>query len=161
MWGAVRNHWPRDMSAFTIQPLAPGDYEPWYPLWQGYLTFYKTQIPDEVSRITFARLTGGTEPMGGFIARTAAGEAIGVTHWLLHRSCWTVADYCYLQDLFVAPTARLGGVGRALIEAVYAKARALACSRVYWNTHETNTVAQRLYEQVAERSGFIQYRKVL
>jgi GNAT superfamily N-acetyltransferase len=144
----------------TIRPLAAADFEPWYPLWQGYLTFYKTQVSDETSRITFARLTGGTEPMGGFIARDAAGAAIGITHWLLHRSCWTVGDYCYLQDLFVAPTARQGGVGRALIEAVYAKAQVLNCPRVYWHTHETNQVAQGLYNQLAELSGFIQYRKV-
>ena len=143
----------------SIRPLAPSDFDPWYPLWQGYLTFYETEISDEVSRVTFARLTGGGEPMGGFMARDAGGEAVGITHWLIHRSCWTVGDYCYLQDLFVAPAARKGGVGRALIEAVYAKAQALGCPRVYWHTHETNHTAQRLYDRVAELSGFIQYRK--
>ncbi len=147
------------MSA-TIQPLAFADYDSWYPLWQGYLTFYNAHVTDEVTRVTFTRLTGGTEPMGGFIARNAAGEAVGITHWLLHRSCWSVGDYCYLQDLFVSATARQGGVGRALIEAVYGKAQGLGCPRVYWHTHETNQVAQGLYNQVADLSGFIQYRKV-
>jgi GNAT superfamily N-acetyltransferase len=147
--------------AFTLRPLAATDYDAWYPLWQGYLTFYQASVAEEVTRLTFARLTGGKDPMGGFIARDAAGDAVGVTHWITHRSCWTAGDYCYLQDLFVAPGARKGGVGRALIEAVYDKARTLGCSRVHWLTQDSNRTAQRLYEEVADRSGFIQYRKIL
>lgn len=145
----------------SVMPLAAADYDAWYPLWQGYLTFYKASVSDPVTRITFARLTGSTEPMGGFIARDAAGDAVGITHWIVHRSCWTIGDYCYLQDLFVAPGTRKQGVGRALIEAVAAKATALGCARVHWLTHETNRTAMRLYDQVAERSGFLQYRKPL
>lgn len=147
--------------SFSIHPLTALDYDAWYPIWQGYLTFYKASIPDQVSRGTFMRLAGGVEPMGGFIARDAAGDAVGITHWITHRSCWTLGDYCYLQDLFVAPGARKVGVGRALIEAVTAKATALGCSRVHWLTHETNRPAQRLYDEVAERTGFVQYRKLL
>ena len=113
----------------------------------------------EVSDVTFARLTGGREPMGGFIAMDD-DEAVGIVHWITHRSCWTVGDYCYLQDLFVAPGRRGGGIGRKLIEAVYDKARGLGCSRVYWLTHETNSDAMRLYDGIADRPGFVQYRKV-
>ena len=86
------------------------------------------------------------------------GAAIGLAHWIVHRSCWTVGDYCYLQDLFVASERRGRGAGRLLIDAVAAKARALGCSRVHWLTHETNRDAMRLYDKVAERSGFVQYR---
>jgi GNAT superfamily N-acetyltransferase len=142
-----------------VRPLAAADRTQWQPLWEGYLEFYKANVAPEVSEVTFARLIGGREPMGGFI--TMDGDAaVGVVHWLTHRSCWTIEDYCYLQDLFVAPSRRGGGIGRKLIEAVYDKARALGCSRVYWNTHETNTVAMRLYDGVADRPGFVQYRKV-
>lgn len=145
----------------SILPLAPADFADWLPLWQAYLTFYKTSVSDEVTRTTFARLTSWAEPMGGFIARDESGQAIGLVHWITHRSCWTIGDYCYLQDLIVAPQARNRGVGRALIEAVYEKARALGCSRVHWLTQETNATAMRLYDQVADRSGFVQYRKLL
>jgi GNAT superfamily N-acetyltransferase len=144
-----------------IQPLVPGDFEAWLPLWQGYLTFYKAQLPDATTRLTFGRLTGGSEPMGAFIARDADGSALGMVHWILHRSCWTAGDYCYLQDLFVAPGLRNGGIGRQLIAAVYAEAARRGCSRVYWLTHETNHDAMKLYDKVADRSGFLQYRKVL
>ena len=78
--------------------------------------------------------------------------------YLFHRSCWTIGDYCYLQDLFVAEDARNLGLGRALIEAVEERARAADASRVYWLTHETNAGARALYDQLAERPGFIQYR---
>ncbi len=144
-----------------IQPLASSDFQAWLPLWQGYLTFYKATVAEATTQLTFGRLTGGREPMGGFIARDADGRALGIVHWILHRSCWTAGDYCYLQDLFVVPDGRNGGVGRQLIEAVYAAAASHGCARVYWLTHETNHDAMKLYDKVADRSGFLQYRKVL
>ncbi len=88
------------------------------------------------------------------------GKLSGIVHYLYHRSCWTIGDYCYLQDLFVAEDARKLGLGRALIEAVEREARKAGASRVYWLTHETNATARALYDQLAERPGFIQYRKL-
>ena len=142
----------------TIAPLVAADRAEWAPLWRGYLDFYRAAVDAKTSETTFARLTGGAEPMGGFLARDGDGAAIGLVHWIVHRSCWTVGDYCYLQDLFVAPGRRGGGIGRLLIDAVAAKARELGCSRVHWLTHETNHDAMQLYDKVAERSGFVQYR---
>ena len=145
----------------TIAPLVVADRAKWAPLWRGYLDFYRAAVDAKTSGTTFARLTGGTEPMGGFLARDGDGAAIGLVHWIVHRSCWTVGDYCYLQDLFVTSGRRGGGVGRLLIDAVAEKARALGCSRVHWLTHETNRDAMQLYDKVAERSGFVQYRMLL
>lgn len=145
----------------TVRALVASDFEPWLPLWRGYLSFYKATIADEVIKLSFDRLTNGKEPMGGFIALDDSGAAVGITHWITHRSSWTAADYCYLQDLFVDPDKRGGGVGKALIEAVYAKGKALGCPRVYWLTHETNAQAMALYDKVAARSGFVHYRKEL
>jgi len=97
--------------------------------------------------------------MGAFLARDESGAAVGVVHWIMHRSCWTVGDYCYLQDLFVAQNIRGGGVGRKLIEAVYAIAQEHGCSRVHWLTQETNAQAMILYDKIAAKSGFLQYVK--
>jgi GNAT superfamily N-acetyltransferase len=143
-----------------IRPLVANDRPGWEPLWQGYLQFYKASIAPEVTDLTFARLTGGTEPMGGFVAVDDSGKIAGIVHWITHRSCWTAGDYCYLQDLFVASDRRGTGIGRDLIESVYDNARSLGCSRVYWLTHETNTAAMMLYDRIADRPGFVQYRKI-
>ena len=148
-------------ASFSVSPLAASDYEDWLPLWTAYLTFYKTTVTEDISRLTFDRLLSDSEPMGAFIARDTNGNAIGIVHWISHRSTWTAGNYCYLQDLFTSEDARGKGVGRALIEAVYDAARKLACARVYWLTHETNTQAMALYDNVADRPGFLQYRKVL
>ncbi|SCY80346.1 GNAT family N-acetyltransferase [Microvirga guangxiensis] len=142
-----------------IRPFIPGDRESWEPLWQGYLTFYKASLPAEVTNATWKRLNNPAEPMHG-LAAVLGGKIVGIVHYLYHRSTWTTADYCYLQDLFTADQARGRGVGRALIEAVYERAQADGAARVYWLTHETNKDAQALYEKVASRTGFIQYRKV-
>jgi GNAT superfamily N-acetyltransferase len=140
----------------TISPLREQDHDAWMPLWRGYQAFYQTDIAAAVSAVTWTRLLDPAEPMGGALAWRDS-TAMGLVHYIQHRSCWTTGNYCYLQDLFVAPALRGGGAGRRLIEFVYEKARGGGCSRVYWLTHETNTSAMRLYGQVAERSGFIQY----
>jgi GNAT superfamily N-acetyltransferase len=152
---------PSTKDAMQIEPLVEKDFAAWKPLWEAYLAFYKTELPEDATKLAFLRLIDPAEPMGGFIARNEAGAAQGVAHWIDHRSCWTAGNYCYLQDLFVASEIRGQGVGAGLIEAVSAAARQRACSRVYWITHETNVKAQGLYNKLAERSGFIQYVKKL
>ena len=143
----------------VVKPVGPDEREVWEPLWAGYLTFYKTSVPAETSDITWRRFHDPAEPMfvlGAYVD----GKLTGIVHYIFHRSTWTPGNYCYLQDLFVSDGARGLGLGRALIEAVYEKARAAGASRVYWLTHETNAQARILYDQVADRPGFIQYRKI-
>lgn len=143
----------------VIRPVAGDERAAWEPLWKGYLDFYKTGVPKEVYDATWARLHDRDEPMW-LLGAYVDGRLLGIVHYLYHRSCWTIGDYCYLQDLFVAEGARKLGLGRALIEAVYAKARADGASRVHWLTHETNAPARALYDTLADRPGFIQYRKL-
>jgi len=148
----------------TIRDVAASDYEPWLTLWNGYNAFYgrsgPTALPAEVTQTTWQRFFDAREPVYALVAELD-GSLIGLTHYLFHRSTTLLAPICYLQDLYTAPERRRSGVGRALIEAVYECARDAGSPRVYWQTHETNLVAQRLYEQVAERSGFIVYRRNL
>jgi GNAT superfamily N-acetyltransferase len=144
----------------VIQMFSAGDFDAWYPLWRGYQDFYQVDLTLETSRVTWQRLLEPSEPMHGAFALDA-GRKVGFVHYIEHRSCWTVGDYCYLQDLFVAPETRGGGHGRRLIEHVYAEATRLGCSRVWWLTQESNATARLLYDRIADRSGFIQYRKIL
>jgi GNAT superfamily N-acetyltransferase len=148
------------MHQITIRPLDAGDRAAWEPLWQGYLTFYKASLSPETTDTTFARLTGGEEPMGGFIAQRGE-ETLGIVNYVLHRTTWSLKEICYLQDLYTVEAARGTGVGRRLIEAVRAMAEAKGCFRVYWQTHESNLQAQALYDKVAQKSGFIVYRQPL
>ena len=148
------------MAALDIRPLPEGDRSAWEPLWAGYLTFYRASVEPEVTATTWARLMDPAEPM--HVLGCFEGAAlIGIVHFIFHRSTWTSGDYCYLQDLFTAEAARGRGAGRALIEAVYRKAGQAGASRVYWLTHETNAAARGLYDQVADRPGFVQYRRIL
>jgi GNAT superfamily N-acetyltransferase len=144
----------------AVRALQPGDREAWEPLWQGYLAFYKATLASDVTDATWRRFFDPLERLGAFVAERD-GRLIGIAHYLLHRSTWAPLCYCYLEDLFVEPSARGGGAGRALIAAVEAAAHQAGASRLYWITHETNQTAQNLYNQVAERPGFVQYRKKL
>ena len=142
-----------------IRPLRPDERVDWEPLWNGYLSFYETSLPEAVTDATWARLHDAGEPMFA-LGAYADGRLIGIAHYLFHRSCWTIGNYCYLQDLFVAEGARGIGAGRALIEAVEKAARTAGASRLYWLTKEDNMSARALYDKMADRSGFIQYRKL-
>ncbi|MGN6162142.1 MAG: GNAT family N-acetyltransferase [Marmoricola sp.] len=140
----------------TITALRSEDHDEWLELWHGYLDFYETELDEAVTRSTFERLTVGSE-LHGAIARDGEGRAVGIVHWLAHPATWTASTYCYLEDLFVAQDARVSGTGTALIQHVRAWATAAGSSKVYWLTGETNLVARGLYDQVADRSGLIQY----
>jgi GNAT superfamily N-acetyltransferase len=146
-------------SNVVIRPVGVNERADWEPLWKGYQAFYKVVISDATTAVTWARLHDPKEPMG-VLGAYVDERLCGIVHYLFHRSSWTIGDYCYLQDLFVAQSARNLGLGRALIEAVEERARAAGASRVYWLTHETNIGARALYDQLAERPGFIQYRKL-
>ena len=147
------------MPTRQIRPVSAADHPAWLPLWQGYQRFYNAEIAAEVSAVTWQRFLDPSEPMHAALA-WQDGVAVGLVHWIFHRSCWTVSDYCYLQDLYVAETVRGGGVGRALIEQVYAAAQAYGANRVHWLTQEDNAQARQLYDRIASRSGFIQYRQL-
>jgi GNAT superfamily N-acetyltransferase len=144
------------MTGVQIRAMRPEDSAAWQPLWRGYLEFYATDLADEVTRTTWQRLLDPEEPMFGLLAERG-GRIVGFAHCVLHRGTWSLTRHCYLEDLFVAPEVRGGGVGRALIAAVYREADARGADRVYWLTHETNSTARALYDRVAERSGYIHY----
>ena len=144
----------------TIRDAAPGDFAQWQPLWDGYTRFYERTPSAEITRTLWARVFDAREPVHALVAERG-GRLVGLAHYLYHRHTSMVPLVCYLQDLFTAESERGRGVGRALIEAVCARAKAAGSTRVYWQTHESNHTAQALYDKVAERPGFIQYRKDL
>ncbi len=151
-------------SQLIIRAAVKEDYAQWLLLWQGYNAFYgragETALSPEITQMTWSRFFDAYEPMHALVAE-ASGNLLGLTHFLYHRSTTQIAPTCYLQDLFTAEQARGKGVGRALINAVYQQAQVDGSPRVYWQTHETNQVAMQLYDKLAEKSGFIVYRKAL
>jgi GNAT superfamily N-acetyltransferase len=140
-----------------IRPLAPADQPAWRLLWRDYLAFYETVLPETVYATSFARLTDPeVRDYRGLLA-VGDGAPVGLAHYIFHRHGWHLADICYLQDLYVAPEARGTGVGRALIEAVYAEADAAGAAGVYWLTQEFNVAARRLYDRIGRATPFVKY----
>lgn len=145
------------MPDIEIRPLRPEDAAEWRRLWTGYLEFYKTTVPEEVHATTFSRLLGDDpQDFNGFLA-LVGGRPMGLVHFLFHRHCWKIENVCYLQDLYVDPQARGTGLGRKLIEAVYAAADANGTPAVYWLTQDFNTTGRRLYDRIAQVTPFIRY----
>lgn len=147
------------MSDVIIRPLEQSDHAEWRRLWTAYLAFYETSLPDEIYASTWERLfdNGKYEPSG--LIAEVDGRAVGLVHYIFHRTCWAVGDNCYLQDLYADPEVRGTGVGRALIEAVYAKADEAHAANVYWMTQHFNETARKLYDRVAKLTPFIKYQR--
>jgi GNAT superfamily N-acetyltransferase len=147
-----------------VRDVQQRDFPEWKPLWQGYNAFYgregKTALPDEITKLTWSRFFDGYEPIHALVAERT-NKLVGLVHYLFHRSSTGLRSNCYLQDLFTVESARGQGIGRALIEEVYRRAAQAGSGRVYWQTHETNATAMKLYDKLAEKSGFIIYRKDL
>lgn len=147
-------------SAVHIRPIRETDLSAWTPLWDGYNAFYgregKTALAPEITQTTWQRFFDPAEPVFALVAE-CEGKLCGLTHYLYHRSTTRVELTCYLQDLFTDPLVRGRGVGRALIEGVYAQAKAADIKRVYWQTHTANSAGRLLYDRVAQHLGFIVY----
>jgi GNAT superfamily N-acetyltransferase len=148
-----------------VRDVQQSDFTEWKPLWDGYNAFYgrsgATALPDEITNLTWSRFFDGYEPIHALVAEQHPGKLLGLVHYLFHRSSTSPRNNCYLQDLFTVEAARGQGVGRALIETVYRRAAQAGSAKVYWQTHESNAHAMKLYDKVAEKSGFIIYSKKL
>jgi len=141
----------------VIRRLEGQDWERWQPLWKGYLDFYRADLSEETTRLTFDRLTDGDESLFGLLALSEHDEAIGLAHCVVHASTWSRHPYCYLEDLFVSPVARRTNLGRALLEEVKRASDERGADRLYWHTQEYNGRARSLYDQVAHPTSFIVY----
>lgn len=144
-----------------VRPLTRDDGPHWSVLWRAYLAFYETEVPQEVYDTYFERLLGDDpQDYHGLIAELDE-TPIGLTHYLFHRHGWKIENVCYLQDLYAAPEVRGRGVGRALIEAVYAAADAAGAPAVYWLTQNFNAEARKLYDRIGVVTPFIKYARPL
>ena len=146
----------------NIRFVNPADFPQWQPLWEGYNKFYgrsgATAVPNEITQMTWSRFFDAYEPVHAMVAEKY-GQLVGLVHYIFHRNTNSISPICYLEDLFTTEPARGKGVGRKLINAVYEQAKIAGVTRVYWQTHESNSTAMQLYDKVAERSGFVVYRK--
>ena len=152
------------MSELDVRPIAAADYAEWRVLWDGYNAFYgragATALPEDIVQTTWQRFFEADEPVHAVVA-SAQGRVVGLAHYLFHRNTILREPTCYMQDLFTAGSERGRGIGRALIARVCAEAGRAGCSRVYWHTHESNATAMRLYDAVADNTGFVVYRCLL
>ncbi len=151
-------------SGLHVRAIEAADFNAWLPMWIGYNRFYgrfgDTALANDITMMTWSRFLDPHEPVHALVAESN-GTLLGLVHYLFHRSTSRLEPVCYLQDLFVTEAARGGGVGRALIEGVYEQAQHAGSTRVYWQTHQTNLDAMKLYDKVAGNSGFVVYAKPL
>lgn len=143
----------------VIRPLQRSDESSWRRLWTGYLAFYKTSVPEAVYASTFERLLGDNDQDFHCLIAEHDGAPVGLVHYLFHRHCWRIENVCYLQDLYADPAVRGKGVGRALIEAVYAAADTAGAPSVYWMTQDDNHAGRQLYDRVGKLTNFIKYQR--
>ncbi|MBL6637714.1 MAG: GNAT family N-acetyltransferase [Planktomarina sp.] len=142
-----------------IRPLGVEDQSDWEQMWSDYLSFYDTEVAPEVYETTFARLINPANRVQNALVAELDGAAVGIVHYIYHAHNWRVEDVCYLQDLYAKEAVRGQGIGRALIEAVYAAADANGTPNVYWMTQDFNANARLLYDRIGTLTPFIKYSR--
>lgn len=146
------------MGAVSVRPAEAADKERWLQLWQAYNAFYGVEVPPEVTETTWARIMDAHVDVGCLVAcEWPYGEVLGFANYVVHPRTWSLRDSCYLEDLYVAESARGQGIGKLLCEAVKLMAERRGLSQVYWNTREGNEVARKLYDQIAQKDDFVRY----
>ena len=147
----------RIATLIIVRDVAAADETAWRRLWAGYTDFYEANVPAPVTDATWRRLLDRSAPLIGRLAERNDAVA-GFSICVLHPGTWTIAPVCYLEDLFVDPAARGGGIGSALIQDIVDRGRAQGWSRVYWHTHRSNAAARRVYDKFAAADDFVRYR---
>jgi GNAT superfamily N-acetyltransferase len=141
----------------SIRKIEARDEARWRTLWDGYLRFYKEELPEAVTKYTWKRLMSVESPVFGIVAEDSSDGVIGIANYLIHESTWASTPLCYLEDLFVDPARRAIGVGEQLIDWLVAETKSRGWSGLYWHTRETNYRARGLYDKYSPHSGFVRY----
>lgn len=141
----------------SIRKIEARDEARWRVLWDGYCRFYEREPNEAVTRHTWARILDPASPVFAIVAERAGEGVIGMANYVIHENTWTLTPVCYLEDLFVDPSKRAAGVGKALIDWLVAQMKEQHWSRLYWNTRENNYRARGLYDKYTPHSGFLRY----
>lgn len=147
--------------SIDVRRLRAADRDRWRALWDRYLSFYRAEVPEEVTGLAFQRLCDAELGMLGLVAVDGDDAPVGLAHLVFHPATWTASGYCYLEDLYVDPSHRGGAVARAVFDAIDEHARARGASRVYWHTQQFNAPARSLYDTVGQLTSFVVYEREL
>ncbi|MFZ4833602.1 GNAT family N-acetyltransferase [Rouxiella sp. Mn2063] len=145
-------------SEVVVRRIKNDDKSQWLALWQGYLHFYRADVTAQITDNTFERLCGD-QHVYGLVAEDKNGNLLGLMNLIFHPSTWSTAGYCYIEDLYVSPTARGQKVSEKLFQHAYQLANERGSDRVYWMTQEYNAPARSLYDKIGKRSSFIVYTR--
>lgn len=144
----------------VIRSIAAGDRAGWDALWAGYLEFYKTELDEAQTELTWQRLLDDEHGLNGLVA-DVDGQLVGLAHFSFIHSTWAKNQDLYLEDLFVDLSVRGQGIGKALILSLDEIAREEGSRKVWWETQSHNATARRLYDSVAQLSEFVKYVRAI
>ena len=142
----------------TIRKIEARDEPRWRQLWDGYTRFYEREPAEPQTRHTWSRIFDAAVPLHAIVAEDSKDGVIGIANYIIHENTSTLAPVCYLQDLYIDPAVRAGGVGRQMIDWLLAEVKQQGWARLYWNTRENNYRARGLYDKYTPHSGFLLYR---
>ena len=143
-------------SACTVRAALPSDEPAWRELWRGYCDFYQAQLPEAVTNHTWQRILDPDSQIMCVMAEVD-GQVYGFANCVVHQATWEIQAVCYLEDLYVHPSARGRGIGATLLEWLRNAMRAEGWARLYWVTREGNAEARRLYDRFASADDFVRY----
>ena len=149
-------HDERMTPAVVVRPVEPADHDAWAPLFAAYRKFYELDDePDVVERV-WGWIQDEAHEENALVA-LSDGEIVGFAHHRMYARPAEGGTGLFLDDLFTAEHVRSRGVARALINRLAEMARERGAAKVRWVTAADNATAQRLYDDVAERTDWVTY----
>lgn len=148
----------RDPSQWVVDELREHDHPAWARLHRGYLDFYESTRPEEVSAVVWQWLMDPGHELEAIVARPSVdAEPVGIAHYRPFVRPLQGSTACFLDDLFVAPDHRGTGVVDALLAALQARSRERGWSQVRWITRASNERARRAYDRLAAETDLVTY----
>lgn len=136
-----------------VRDAVMADHPEWYRMWLGYCAHYGISPPAEDSRELWRRVMQPDFPMGTLVC---GAPLVGFANYVLRPHTFSSRMVCYLEDLWVEPSARGARWGQKLIEALVARGRDRGWRRIYWHT-EADNPARRLYDRAARLTDYVRY----
>jgi GNAT superfamily N-acetyltransferase len=146
------------MADIVIAPPRAQDFTDWRRLFEGYATFYKMPMTDQIAGTVWQWLLDPAHTLEALLAREGDGRVRGLAHFRAMPRPLTGSTAGFLDDLFVDPAWRGRRVADRLIAAVAALGHERGWTLIRWITADDNYRARGVYDRLAKRTLWITYQ---
>ena len=139
-----------------IRYLEQNDKENWEKLYNGYADFYKVPMNTLILDTLWNWIQDDNHIVNG-ICYELEGKIVGIAHYRTMPRPIRGQYIGFLDDLFVEPDFRRKKIAQKLINHLKSLSKSNNWDGIRWITHSSNDNAKKLYDKIANNTGFELY----